>query len=130
LNRIDGVMVFHALNREHIKAIVDLEIDKVRERLSSHGLSLELSEEAQEYLAEEGYDPKLGARPLRRVIQTEVEDTLSEGVLEGRFGEGDTVIAYVEDGKIAFRAKESEADADAAEVKNGEAPPVLETVLN
>ena len=130
LNRIDGVMVFHALNREHIKAIVDLEIDKVRERLSSHELSLELSEEAQEYLAEEGYDPKLGARPLRRVIQTEVEDTLSEGVLEGRFGEGDTVIAYVEDGKIAFRAKETETDVDAAGVKNGEAPPVLETVLN
>jgi ATP-dependent Clp protease ATP-binding subunit ClpA len=123
-------MVFHALSRDQIKDIVDLEIDKVCERLSGHDLSLQLTEEAQEYLAEKGYDPHLGARPLRRVIQTEVEDTLSEGVLEGRFGEGDTVIAYLEDGEIAFRSKESEESADAAEMENGEAPPLLETVLS
>jgi ATP-dependent Clp protease ATP-binding subunit ClpC len=89
-----------------------------------------LSDEAQEYLAEEGYDPKLGARPLRRVIQTQVEDTLSEAVLEGRFGEGDTVIAYIKDGEIAFRAAETQEDAAEAEVENGGAPPILETVLN
>jgi ATP-dependent Clp protease ATP-binding subunit ClpC len=130
LNRVDGVMVFHALNREHIKAIVDLEIEKLCERLSSHELELQLSDEAQEYLAEEGYDPKLGARPLRRVIQTQVEDTLSEAVLEGRFGEGDTVIAYIKDGEIAFRAAETQEDAAEAEVENGGAPPILETVLN
>ncbi len=129
LNRVDGVMVFHALNREHIKAIVDLEIEKVCERLSSHELALQLSEEAQEYLAQKGYDPKLGARPLRRVIQTKVEDALSEGVLEGRFGKGDTVIACVEDGEIALRAKENDEAVDAREVENGEAPPMLETVL-
>jgi ATP-dependent Clp protease ATP-binding subunit ClpC len=130
LNRIDGVMVFHALSRDQIKDIVDLEIDKVCERLSGHDLSLQLTEEAQEYLAEKGYDPHLGARPLRRVIQTEVEDTLSEGVLEGRFGEGDTVIAYLEDGEIAFRSEESEESVDAAGMENGEAPPLLETVLS
>jgi ATP-dependent Clp protease ATP-binding subunit ClpC len=128
LNRIDGVMVFHALNRDHIKAIVDLEIEKVCERLSGHELSLQLSDEAQEYLAEKGYDPKLGARPLRRVIQTEVEDTLSEGLLEGRFSEGDTVIAYVEDGEIAFRPREADENGDAAEVENDSAPPMLETM--
>ena len=129
LNRIDGVMVFHALSRDQIKEIVDLEIEKVCERLSGHELSLELTEEAREYLAQEGYDPNLGARPLRRVIQTEVEDTLSEGVLEGRFGEGDTVIAYIEDEEIAFRPKETEDSVGAAEMENGEAPPMLETVL-
>jgi ATP-dependent Clp protease ATP-binding subunit ClpC len=129
LNRIDGVTVFHALSRDQIKAIVDLEIAKVCERLSDHELSLQLTDEAQEYLAEKGYDPNLGARPLRRVIQTEVEDTLSEGVLEGRFSEGDTVIAYMQDGQIAFRPKETKETAGAAEMENGEAPPMLETVL-
>jgi ATP-dependent Clp protease ATP-binding subunit ClpC len=128
LNRIDGVMVFHALNRDQIKAIVDLEVEKVCERLSSHELSLQLSEEAQEYLAEKGYDARLGARPLRRVIQTEVVDTLSEGLLEGRFSQGDTVLAYIEDGEIAFRPKEADEDDDAEEVENGEAPPMLEAV--
>ena len=129
LNRIDGVTVFHALSRDQIRAIVDLEIAKVCERLSDHALSLQLTDEAQEYLAEKGYDPNLGARPLRRVIQTEVEDTLSEGVLEGRFSEGDTVIAYMQDGQIAFRLKETEETVGAAEMENGEAPPMLETVL-
>ena len=129
LNRIDGVMVFHALSRGQIKEIVDLEIEKVCERLSGHDLSLQLADETREYLAEEGYAPNLGARPLRRVIQTEVEDSLSEGVLEGRFGEGDTVLAYMRDGEIAFRSMETEESVGAAEMENGEAPPMLETVL-
>ena len=129
LNRIDGVMVFHALTRDQIKDIVDLEIEKVGERLSDHGLSLQLADETREYLAEKGFDPNLGARPLRRVIQTEVEDSLSEGVLEGRFGEGDTVLAYMQDGEIAFRSKETDESAGAVEMENGEAPPMLETVL-
>ena len=129
LNRVDGRMVFHALNRDQIKAIVDLEIGKVCKRLSDHDLSLELTDEAQEYLAEKGYDPSFGARPLRRVIQTEVEDTLSEGLLEGRFSEGDTVVAYMQDGEIAFRTKETEEMVVEAEIESGEAPPMLETVL-
>ena len=129
LNRIDGVMVFHALSRDQIKEIVDLEIEKVCERLSEHELSLQLADETRDYLAEEGYDPNLGARPLRRVIQMEVEDSLSEAVLEGRFGEGDTVIAYMQDGEIAFRSMETEEGVGAAEMENGEAPPMLETVL-
>jgi ATP-dependent Clp protease ATP-binding subunit ClpC len=130
LNRIDGVMVFHALTREQIKAIVELEIDKVRERLSDHELSLRLTEEAREYLAEKGYDPNLGARPLRRVIQTEVEDALSEGVLADRFREGDTVILYIQDGELAFRPEEANDNLSVAEMENGEPPPRLETVLS
>jgi ATP-dependent Clp protease ATP-binding subunit ClpC len=130
LNRIDGVMVFHALTREQIKAIVELELDKVRERLSDHELSLRLTEEAREYLAEKGYDPNLGARPLRRVIQTEVEDALSEGVLADRFHEGDTVILYIQDGELAFRPEEENEGLSVTEMENGEPPPRLETVLS
>jgi ATP-dependent Clp protease ATP-binding subunit ClpC len=128
MNRIDGVIVFHSLNQDHIKDIVDLEIDKVRHRLAEHELRLRLTDAAREYLAEEGYDPSLGARPLRRVIQTQVEDALSEGVLAGRFGEGDRVMVDVEDGELVFHADETGERLPA--VENGEAPQALESVLN
>ena len=127
MNRIDGVIVFHALSREHINDIVDLEIDKVCRRLHDHGLSLGLTDEAREYLGEKGYDPNLGARPLRRVIQMEIEDALSEGVLAERFSEGDFVTVGVEDGELAFG---TEASQDATGVEKGEEPQPLETVLN
>ncbi|MGC9334105.1 MAG: AAA family ATPase, partial [Anaerolineae bacterium] len=91
INRLDGIMVFHALTQEQIEQIVDLEVDKVRRRLAEHDLNLRLTDEARRYLAEKGYDPNLGARPLRRVIQAEVEDALSEGMLAGDYGQGDVV---------------------------------------
>ena len=128
LNRLDGVMVFHALTREQIKEIVDLEVGKVGRRLAEHGLSLRLTEETRGYLAEKGYDSKLGARPLRRVIQTEVEDALSEGMLAGDFGEGDLVTVGVEDGELTFET--TPAEETVTEAENGEAPSVLETVLS
>jgi ATP-dependent Clp protease ATP-binding subunit ClpC len=112
LNRLDGVMVFHALNREQIQEIVDLEVEKVSVRLAEHGLSLELSDQARTYLADKGYDPSLGARPLRRVIQNEVEDALSEALLGGRFEAGDKVLVVVEDDKIGFRALDEESDVE------------------
>jgi ATP-dependent Clp protease ATP-binding subunit ClpC len=127
LNRLDGVMVFHALNREQIQEIVDLEVAKVSVRLAEHGLSLKLSDEARVYLAEKGYDPSLGARPLRRVIQNEIEDALSEALLGGRFSAGDKVLIIVEDGAIGFRALE---DQVAEELEDGESPSVLESVLS
>jgi ATP-dependent Clp protease ATP-binding subunit ClpC len=104
LNRVDGTMVFHALNREEIKQIVDLELDKVRERLVEQQLTLEVTEEAKGYLADEGYDPNFGARPLRRVIQNKVEDALSEGILAGTFQVGDTVQVDCQDGEIVMQA--------------------------
>jgi ATP-dependent Clp protease ATP-binding subunit ClpC len=128
MNRIDGVIVFHALNREQIKDIVDLEVGKVRHRLVEHGLELHLSDAARSYLAEEGYDPNLGARPLRRVIQVEVEDVLSEGVLAGRFNEGDRVAVDLADGELTFHPEESPEDE--AQLENGEEPQPLEPVLN
>jgi ATP-dependent Clp protease ATP-binding subunit ClpC len=130
INRLDGIMVFHALTQEQIEQIVDLEVDKVRRRLAEQDLGLRLTDEARMYLAEKGYDPNLGARPLRRVIQTEVEDALSEGMLAGDYGEGDVVTIHIQDDQIAFRAEEREDDQPVTEMGNGEAPPLLESVLS
>ena len=102
MNRVDAVIVFHALTRAHIQQIVELEVDKVNVRLADHGLSLRLTESAREYLAQKGFDPLLGARPLRRVIQAEVEDALSEQVLAGRFGAGQPVLADLVGGELEF----------------------------
>jgi ATP-dependent Clp protease ATP-binding subunit ClpC len=85
LNRVDASIVFRPLTLNEIKVIVDLEIKKVSERLIEHAIELELSEEASEWLATKGYDPEYGARPLRRLIQNEVEDRLSDGILSGEF---------------------------------------------
>ena len=106
LNRVDEVMVFKSLNKEEIKQIVDLELDKLRKRLDEYQLKLEATDEAKTFLAEKGYDPKFGARPLRRVIQRLVEDPLSEGLLMGEFKPGDTVLADLEEDKIVLRALE------------------------
>jgi len=91
LNRVDANIVFRALTREEIKQIVDLELAKVAERLIEHAITLDLNEDAREWLAKEGYDPEYGARPLRRVIQNEVEDRLSDGILSGEFSLGSVV---------------------------------------
>ena len=121
LNRVDGVMVFKALTREEIKQIVDLELNKVRERLEEQQIELEVSDAAKEHLAQEGYDTNFGARPLKRVIQRLVEDPLSEGLLAGEFQEGDTVLADLEDGEVKLHVVEKVAEG------NGEG--VLEALL-
>ena len=89
LNRIDAVVVFHALARGDILAIVDLMMGEVEERASSHEISITITDDARTYLAEKGFDPKMGARPLRRLIQDEVEDVISELYLKGDLIEGD-----------------------------------------
>lgn len=95
LNRLDGIMVFRHLTKEELTSIVDLELKRVYAQLSEHDIRLELTPEAILFLAEEGYDPEFGARPLRRVVMNHVEDKLSEGVLAGEFRPGDTVTASV-----------------------------------
>ncbi len=105
LNRIDATVVFHALSRSEILAIVDLMIDQVREELKEKWVEMELTDAARDYLGEKGYDPVLGARPLRRLIQNEVEDTLSDEILGGRLNAGDTAMVDLEDGKIVVHAK-------------------------
>jgi len=104
LNRIDEVIVFHSLSREDVKNIVDLMMKRVREQLKSKDLDIELSDAVKELLAEKGYDPALGARPLRRTIQQMVEDPLSEKLLYKEFRAGQTVIVDVRDGEITFEA--------------------------
>ena len=109
LNRIDATVVFHALSREHILAIVDLMMDQVRKELAEKQVGLEATEAAKIYLAEKGYDPTFGARPLRRLIQDEVEDKLSEELLGGRLKSGDIATLDIEDGETVIKTKEMAA---------------------
>jgi ATP-dependent Clp protease ATP-binding subunit ClpC len=103
LNRLDAVVIFHALGTEELDKIVDLELEKVATRLRAQDLELEVTPAARELLAEEGYSPEYGARPLRRVIQNRIEDLLSDAVLRGQCCAGDTVEVDVEDGEIVLR---------------------------
>jgi ATP-dependent Clp protease ATP-binding subunit ClpC len=102
LNRIDEVIVFHSLSREDVKSIVDLMMKRVREQLKAKDVDIELTDAAKSLLAEKGYDPALGARPLRRTIQRLVEDPLSEKLLWKEYKAGTTIIVDVRDEEIVF----------------------------
>jgi ATP-dependent Clp protease ATP-binding subunit ClpC len=114
------VIVFHALGREHIKQIVSLELQKVSERLKEHQIVIKATEAAIQQLADEGYDPDMGARPLRRVIQQKVEDPLSDAVLSGEFKDGVTVWVGINEDKeiILSREKSISPDPSLAGVKS------------
>ncbi|HUV15050.1 MAG TPA: ATP-dependent Clp protease ATP-binding subunit [Pelolinea sp.] len=110
INRLDSVIVFHALSQEHIREIATLELQKVAERLKDREITLTASEPALVKLSEKGYDPDMGARPLRRVIQLEIEDRLSDDLLSGKFEDGDTIEVDVkEDGEFYLRKAEQES---------------------
>ncbi|MBN1991495.1 MAG: ATP-dependent Clp protease ATP-binding subunit [Anaerolineae bacterium] len=111
-NRLDGVVIFRALSRQEITEIVDLLLEQVRQRLAEQEMSLMVTRAAIELIAEEGYDPDFGARPLRRVIQKRIEDAFSESILAGKFSTGDIVQADVEEGEIVFKVAESAAEED------------------
>ena len=100
LNRVDQSVVFHALQEDHIRAIVDLELHDVRENLREKEITLEVTKELLDHLGEKGFDPMFGARPLRRVIQNEVEDRLSDALLDDQFHEGDTIRLDYVDGEV------------------------------
>ena len=120
LNRLDATIVFHALSRTEIHQIVDLMMNMVREELKDRQISVELTEAAREYLGDNGFDQVLGARPLRRLIQNEVEDRLSDELLGGRFEEGDTAIVDLdEDGKVCIKVRKPDTDEESM------APPAL-----
>ncbi len=104
LNRVDEIIVFHFLSRDDILKIVDVQIDDLNERLAERKLKLELSGEARELLAERGYDPDFGARPLKRLLQRSLLDPLAKLVIEGEVEEGDTIGAVVRDGEITLEA--------------------------
>jgi ATP-dependent Clp protease ATP-binding subunit ClpC len=99
------VVVFHALTKDNIRDIVDLEVDKVRTRLMEKNLALEVSPEGKELLVKMGYNPEMGARPLRRVIQEKIEDQLSDAVLSGKFTDGDIVLV---DAELSDNSEEGE----------------------
>jgi ATP-dependent Clp protease ATP-binding subunit ClpC len=108
LNRIDEIIIFSSLTVDQMEQIVDLKMQQVSERLKEHGLNVNLSTAARRWLAEEGYDPAFGARPLQRALQKHVESPLSVKILQGEFQEGDTVIVdFLDDEGLVFRRPEA-----------------------
>jgi len=114
INRLDSIIVFHALSRENIHNIAKMELKKVAERLKERDITLQATDAAIEKLAEKGYDPEMGARPLRRVIQLEIEDQLSDDLLAEKFKDGDTVwIDVDEEGRfILLKREETVAEGE------------------
>jgi ATP-dependent Clp protease ATP-binding subunit ClpB len=102
LNRVDEIIIFHSLSLEDLVKIVDIQLLHLEKRLADYKITLQVDEEAKRYLANEGFDPVYGARPLKRVIQREIQDPLAREMLEGKFGEGETVRVVVKDGRLAF----------------------------
>ena len=109
LNRVDEVVTFEPLTREQLADIVELQLARLRERLAERKIELELTDAAKELLAEEGWDPAYGARPLKRAIQRLLENPLAGALLERRFVEGDTVLVDIRDGELVFERAEVEA---------------------
>lgn len=109
LNRVDEKIVFRPLSREDLAAIVDIMIQDINSRLEEKGLSLEITKKVKDFLVEKGYDPKLGARPLRRAIEEYIEDPLSEEVLKGKFGYGSKIRLSLEKDKIVFKGTKGRA---------------------
>jgi ATP-dependent Clp protease ATP-binding subunit ClpB len=109
LNRIDEIVLFHGLTREHLKEIVDIQMRQLDKLLADRHLEIDLTEAARAFLAKEGYDPAYGARPLKRVIQREVQDPLALRLLQGDFGEGDRVRVDALNGQLTFERIEGVA---------------------
>jgi ATP-dependent Clp protease ATP-binding subunit ClpB len=102
LNRIDEVVIFHALGMEQLVQIVDIQLRHLQKLLDDRKIKLQLTDEARKLLAEKGYDPLYGARPLKRIMQRELQDPLALRLLQGDFHEGDTIAVTTQDGQFAF----------------------------
>jgi ATP-dependent Clp protease ATP-binding subunit ClpC len=111
LNRIDEVVVFRQLTAEQLRQITDLLLEKTRRLLHAQGVTVDFTDGAVDWLAQRGYQPEYGARPLRRTIQREVDNQLSRLLLDGTVGEGSRVTVGVEDGHLAFRTQQTAASA-------------------
>jgi ATP-dependent Clp protease ATP-binding subunit ClpC len=105
LNRIDEIIVFSSLSKEDMQEIVALQLADIQTRLAEHGLKVELTDEATIWLANKGYDPAFGARPLKRALQKYVESPLSIRLLSGEFDRGDTVLVDIEEDEVTFNHK-------------------------
>jgi ATP-dependent Clp protease ATP-binding subunit ClpB len=110
LNRIDDLVVFHPLEPEHIRRIVDIQLEYLRHRLADRDISLTLDDKAIDQLADAGFDPVYGARPLKRAIQQQLENPLAQRILGGEFAPGDTIAVSAPDvGALRFTRETSEA---------------------
>ena len=107
LNRIDDVIIFHPLTEEHLESIVDLLIHEVEQRLAERSIKLEVNGKAKVWLAQKGYDPVYGARPLRRAIQRYMENPMSSKILQGEFKDGDTIVVSLEEDKLSFATRKT-----------------------
>ena len=103
LNRIDEIIIFHALHKQELRQIVKLQVQRLSQRLAERKMSLKLSDAALDFLAEVGYDPVFGARPLKRAIQRELETQIAKSILRGEFNDGDTIFVDVENERLAFK---------------------------
>ncbi len=124
LNRVDATIVFRPLTKEQIGQIVALELNKVQKRLGEHNITLEVTDEAKAYLSQKGYDPDYGARPLRRVIQNEVEDVLSDGLLSGRFVDNTRILIDLVNGKLTFTPMEQMVGSTDVAIQPIDAQPI------
>jgi ATP-dependent Clp protease ATP-binding subunit ClpB len=102
LNRIDDTIIFHSLQRTQLRSIVKIQVARLEKRLTDRKLSLKLAESALDFIANVGYDPIYGARPLKRTIQKELETIIAKGILRGDFQEGDTIFVEVQNDHLAF----------------------------
>jgi ATP-dependent Clp protease ATP-binding subunit ClpB len=112
VNRIDEIIIFHPIGRENVKNIVDIQVNRIRPRLAERHITLDLSEAAKDYLAEMGYDPQFGARPLKRVIQREVENRIARAILEGNVHDGSHVVIDYVDGKLMLKIEQPQTEAE------------------
>ncbi|MFF7189874.1 ATP-dependent Clp protease ATP-binding subunit [Streptomyces sp. NPDC008222] len=123
LNRIDEVIIFHALDRENLVQIVDLLLEGTRRRLHAQGVRMEVTDAAKEWLAERGHQPEFGARPLRRTIQMELDNRLSNMLLDGTLNAGDTVVVDVAEDELVLKLKAVTEEEKAARAESGDKAP-------
>ncbi|ELS34522.1 MULTISPECIES: ATP-dependent chaperone ClpB [Pseudanabaena] len=103
LNRIDEIVIFHALRRDELRRIVKLQVQRLEKRLSDRRMTLKIADVALDFLAEVGYDPVYGARPLKRIIQRQLETKIAKGILRGEFTDGDTIFVDIENERLVFK---------------------------
>jgi ATP-dependent Clp protease ATP-binding subunit ClpB len=114
LNRIDEIIVFHPLEMAHLKQIVEIQLARLESRLAERKIGIDLTDAAKELLAEEGFDPVYGARPLKRTLQRRVLDVLATRVLQGDFKPGDTILVDAKDGRLTFAVEREQGSPVAA----------------
>jgi ATP-dependent Clp protease ATP-binding subunit ClpB len=102
INRIDEIVIFHALGKDHVRSIAQIQLDRLAQRLAERDLRLEVSDEALDEIAKVGFDPLYGARPLKRAIQSQIENPVARLILEGRFGPNDVVPVDLQNGDFSF----------------------------